>query len=96
MTTTKPTELHLGTPEAYDGSFDKSQSWINTVQFYLAVNKAVYDTNEKKIAFTLSYMTKGSALTWATTFCTNCISSTTILFGTFADFITAFETSFKQ
>ena len=96
MTTTKPTELCLGTLEAYDSSFDKSRSWINMVQFYLAVNKAVYDTDEKKIAFAHSYITKGSALIWATTFCTNCISGTTISFGTFTDFITAFKTSFKQ
>ena len=68
MTTTKPTELRLGTKEAFDGSFDKSRAWMNTVQFYLIVNKAVYDTDEKKIAFALSYMTKGSAVTWVTTF----------------------------
>ena len=41
-------------------------------------------------------MTKGSALTWASTFCTSCISGTTISFGSFADFVTAFEMSFKQ
>ena len=96
MSTTKPTELRLGTPENFDGSFDKSRAWMNTVQFYLVVNKAVYDTDEKKIAFALSYMTKGSALTWASTFRTNCISGTTISFGSFADFVIAFETSFKQ
>ena len=96
MTTTKPTELRLGTPEHFDGSFDNSQSWMNIVQFYLVVNKAVYNTDEKKIAFALSYMTKGSALTWAATFRTNCISGTTISFGSFADFVLAFETSFKQ
>ena len=69
---------------------------MNTVQFYLVVNKAVYDTDKKKITFALSYMTKGSALTWATIFRTNCISGTTISFGSFADFVTAFETLFKQ
>ena len=69
---------------------------MNTVQFYLVVNKTVYDADEKKIAFALSYMTKGSALMWAMTFCTNCISGTPISFGSFADFVTAFETSFKQ
>ena len=94
--TTKPTKLRLGTLEHFDGSFDKSKAWMNTVQFYLIVNKAVYDTDEKKIAFTLSYMTKGSALTWASTFHTSCISGTTISFGSFTDFVTAFETSFKQ
>ena len=96
MTTTKPTELCLGTPEHFDGSFDNSRSWMNTVQFYLTVNKAVYNTDEKKIAFALSYMTKGSALTWAATFRTNCISGTMISFESFTDFVSAFKTSFKQ
>ena len=96
MTTTKPTELCLGTPEHFDRSFNNSWSWMNTIQFYLAVNKAVYNTDEKKITFTLSYMTKGSALTWTATFQTNCISGTTISFGSFTDFVSAFETSFKQ
>ena len=96
MTTTKPTELRLGTPEAFDSSFNKSHTWMNTVQFYLVVNKAVYDSDEKKIAFALSYMTKGSAVTWVTTFRTSCISGITISFGSFADFVTTFETSFKQ
>ena len=96
MTTAKPTELCLRTPEAFDGFFDKSYAWMNTVQFYLVINKAVYDTDEKNIAFALSYMTKGSAVTWVTTLQTSCISGMTILFGSFTDFVTAFETSFKQ
>ena len=96
MTTTKPTELHLGTPEHFNRSFNQSQSWVNMVQFYLVINKAVYNTDEKKIAFALSYMTKGSALTWATMFQTNCISGMTISFGSFANFVLAFKTSFKQ
>ena len=45
---------------------------------------------------TLSYMTKGSALIWATTFRQNAITGTTITMGTFPDFITKFETVFKH
>ena len=40
--TTKPTELCIGAPEAFDGSYEKSQHWLHAVQFYLLVNKAVY------------------------------------------------------
>ena len=67
-TTTKPIELWIGTPEAYDGSFETSKQWLNAVQLYLLVNKDIYNNDDKKITFILSYMTKGSALTWAATF----------------------------
>ena len=92
MSSSKPTELRIGAPEAFDGSYDKSTQWLNAVRFYLLVNDRVYDTDNKMIAFALSYMTKGSALTWATTF----ISRTTITMGTFSDFVTKFETAFKH
>ena len=75
---TKPTELCIGAPEVFDGSYEKSQHWLHTVQFYLLVNKAVYDNDDKQIAFALSYMTKGSALTWAATFRQSTISGTTL------------------
>ena len=78
MSSSKPTELHIGAPEAFDGSYDKSTQWLNAVRFYLLVNDKVYDTDNKMIAFALSYMTKGSAHTWATTFRQNAITGTTI------------------
>ena len=96
MSSSKPTELRIGAPEAFDGSYDKSTQWLNAVQFYLLVNDKVYDTDNKKIAFTLSYMTKGSALTWATTFRQNAIIGMTITMGTFSNFVTKFETAFKH
>ena len=75
---TKPTELRIGVPEAFNGSYNKSQHWLHTVQFYLLINKAVYNADDKQITFALSYMTKGSALTWAATFCQSAISGTSV------------------
>ena len=63
MSSSKPTELHIGALEAFDGSYNKSTQWLNAVRFYLLVDEKVYDNDNKKIAFILSYMTKGSALT---------------------------------
>ena len=96
MSSSKPTELRIGAPEAFDGSYDKSTQWLNAVRFYLLVNDKVYDTDSKMIAFALSYMTKGSALTWATTFRQNAISGTIITIGTFSSFVTKFESAFKH
>jgi len=96
--TTKPTELRIGAPEHFDGSYEKAISWLNSVQFYLLVNAAVYDNDNKKIAFALSYMTKGSAATWASTFRQKCFTAAGVLtsLGTFDDFVKAFKAAFEH
>ena len=94
--TTKPTELCISTPKVFDGSYEKSQHWLHAVQFYLLVSKAVYDNDDKQIAFALSYMTKGSALTLAATFRQSAISGTLFSLRSFADFVTKFNTTFKH
>ena len=96
-TTTKPIELQIGTPEAHDGFFKTSKQWLNAVQLYLLMNEDVYNNDDKKITFVLFYMTKGSALTWATTFHENSVDATdTIILGTYPNFITKFNEDFKQ
>ena len=68
MLLTKPVKLQLRKPKAFNSSYETAISWMHSIQFYLAVNEKSYDSNEKKIVFALSYMTKGSALTWTDTF----------------------------
>ena len=75
-TIAKPIKLQIGTPEAYNSSFETSRQWLNAVQLYLLINEDVYNNNNKKIVFVLSYMTKGSALTWAATFRENSVDAT--------------------
>ena len=94
--TTKPNELCITTPEHFDGTYSKTTPWLSSVLFYLEVNNAVYNTNAKKIAFALSYMTKGAAQTWAATFRQRAIIGATISMGTFEDFIKEFKTTFEH
>ena len=68
MSSSNPTELRIGAPGAFNGSYKKSTQWLNTIWFYLLINNKVYNDNNKKVTHALSYMTKGSTLTWATTF----------------------------
>ena len=77
-------ELHLRTPEDYDSREVTFQAWIRSVELYLLVNEEIYDTNQKKIAFTLLFIKKGSTLEWATTFTSDAIDNKK--FRTFADF----------
>ena len=96
-TTAKPIKLHISIPELYDGSFKTSKQWLNVVQLYLLVNAEVYNNDNKRIAFILLYMTKGSALTWVATFHENAISTTgTVTLETYSDFVTKFNEAFKQ
>lgn len=94
--TTKPTELCIAAPEHFDGAYSKTLPWLMLVLFYLEVNKDIYNTDSKKIAFTLSYMTKGSTLTWTATFRQKAIAGTTITMGTFHSFVTEFKKSFEH
>ena len=95
---TKPTELCIGVSDTYNGSYETATKWLNAVRFYLIVNKPVYNTDKKQIAFTLSYMNKGFAATWASTFqqLVFASASTTLSLRTFEDFITKFKESFKH
>ena len=68
--------------------------WLNSVQVYLMVNNEVYNTDEKKIAFTLSFMKKRSAQTWATTFIRDSLNSKEKSFGEFIDFAKKFKEAF--
>ena len=78
-------ELCLGTPEDYDDKEEMFQAWIQSIQLYLLVNNTTYNTDQKKIAFALSFMKKGAALGWTTTFTTDAINNNK--FRTFLDFV---------
>ena len=96
-TTAKLIELCIGIPELYSRSFETSKQWLNAVQLSLLVNAEVYNNNDKKIAFILSYMTKGSVLTWAATFHENTVDATgTMTLETYSNFVTKFNKAFKQ
>ena len=69
---------------------------MHSIQFYLVVNKISYNNDAKKIAFALSYMTEGSALTWADTFWENAINGTTVTLRTWDDFLKKFQLMFKH
>ncbi|KZT20063.1 hypothetical protein NEOLEDRAFT_1182889 [Neolentinus lepideus HHB14362 ss-1] len=61
-------ELKIGQPDPFDGSHDKLRGFLISVDLYAAFNQAIYNTDEKKIVFTLSFMKGGSAGPWAESF----------------------------
>ena len=92
--TQKPQELKLGQPPAFDGSPEKARGWFNNVQLYLLVNKDVYNDDDRKIAYALSFMREGSAALWSLTETEAALKRNPPNFGTWQDFINKFSASF--
>ena len=84
------TEIHIGCPEEYNGKPETAQVWLDSVHLYLLINSALYYDDDRKIAYTLSYMKKGSAATWAEVHRQQGFASQS--FGT----LNAFEADFKK
>ena len=61
----KPTEIKVGQPKNFNGDVTIGKQWATSVQTYLYLNQEIYNTDEKKIIFTLSFMTEGTAASWA-------------------------------
>ena len=91
---TKPHELKLGQPTAFDGDPKKARAWINNAQLYLLVNKAAYNHDNKKIAYILSFMTEGSAGLWALTETETALKKNPQSFGSWNNFLDRFNASF--
>ena len=65
---------------------------MDSVWLYLLINHILYCDDDRKITFALSYMKKGATATWAEVCCQQGLA--TLLFGTFSQFQTNFETAF--
>ena len=59
---------------------------MDSVKLYLLINRAIYDTDKKNIAFTLSFMKERSAAIWASTFTKKALSLSTPSLGTWTAF----------
>ena len=91
---TKPQELKLGQPATFDRDPTKARGWFNNTQLYLLVNKDIYNDDDRKIAFVLSFMREGSATLWALTKTEAAFKRNSPSFGTWNDFLSRFTASF--
>ena len=57
-------EIGINKPTPFTGDRKKIGTFVQETKVYLTINKDVYDTDEKEIAFMLSYMTDKEALQW--------------------------------
>jgi len=59
-----PKELGINKPTGFTGDRLKIKTFIQECNVYLLVNRKIYNTDESKIAFVLSYLTDKEALQW--------------------------------
>ncbi|KAI5115668.1 hypothetical protein M0805_002663 [Coniferiporia weirii] len=64
MTTTTK-EINLAKPNEFDGTREYACRFLSSCETYLHINKHIYDTNELKINFVLSFMQTQMAGDWA-------------------------------
>ena len=94
MASSKPTELRLNTPKAYDGSPISAKYWLNSVRTYLLINKDVYSTDNKRVQYALSFMTEGTTKSWAAIHTQNTLDTST--FGSYTNFVADFQKTFQS
>ncbi|PPQ95797.1 hypothetical protein CVT25_000714 [Psilocybe cyanescens] len=58
----KTRELSLCKPTPFNGEWFKSKKFLQECILYMGINKDVYDTESKRIAFILSFMQEGNAV----------------------------------
>ncbi|KAI5116060.1 hypothetical protein M0805_001228 [Coniferiporia weirii] len=97
-------EINLAKPNEFDGTREYARRFLSSCETYLRVNKHIYDTDELKINFVLSFMQTRTAGDWAI----NCESlasaynvdskgnklTTIVGYGTWDNFVKDFKTTF--
>jgi len=57
-------EIKMNTPTLFSGEQKKLNNFLLEVEMYQMMNSKVYDTDQKKIIFALSFMKEGVAKMW--------------------------------
>ncbi|THH03133.1 hypothetical protein EW145_g6503 [Phellinidium pouzarii] len=72
VTMSTPAEICIGKPNNFDGDKSYARHFLSSCKSYLSLNDQIYNTDKKKIIFTLSFMLEKAAGDWAT----NCTTIT--------------------
>jgi len=95
-TTGSPKELHVNTPTPFEGDRSKLRTFLLDCELYLLINREIYNHDDKKIAFVLSYLTGGDALMWKNQWLQSKRARVTITLGTYIAFFDDLTDTFKE
>ena len=93
--TTKVSEIKLNQPKPFNGKQEDLKKFLQDTNLYLLVNSKVYDTDIKKIVFTLSFMNKGDVASWKEQLLEDAMAISPFNLGTWAQFKTNLTDMFK-
>ncbi|PPQ93323.1 hypothetical protein CVT25_014424 [Psilocybe cyanescens] len=62
--TNRKKEITINKPTIFNGDRTKLKSFIQDFYLYMDINKDIYNTNKKKIAFILSFCSEAEAKLW--------------------------------
>ena len=57
-------EAKFNVPKAFSGKRGDLKKFLQTCRMYLQTNSEMYNTDERKVVFTLSFMTEGDVANW--------------------------------
>ena len=90
-----PKEIKMNTLTPFTGDRAKLDNFLMEVEMYMWMNSSVYDTNEKKILFALSFMKDGMAGPWKQSFWNSIDFDNAQHLGSWKDFKRALRESFS-
>ncbi|EPQ49712.1 hypothetical protein GLOTRDRAFT_16209, partial [Gloeophyllum trabeum ATCC 11539] len=82
-------------PDDFNGDRKKTRTFYLATQLYMMANKHIYDTDEKKITFFISFLKEGTAGPWAEAEMTKAFTNDQG-FGTWEAFTTRFLNAFTE
>ena len=65
-----PKEIRINLPKEFSGLQSKAGPFLQDITLYLILNQEVYNDDNKKIVFALSFMNSGPAQAWKESFIT--------------------------
>jgi Retrotransposon gag protein len=90
-----PREIKLCSPTPFSGDPEKTLKFLQELELYITMNLAIYDTNDKKIIFAISFMKGGTAVGWSKLFVNTAIAATPVAFGTWTVFKILVKSAFS-
>ena len=95
MNELKPIKLKINPPKPFSRKRDEFDKFLQDVTLYLELNNEIYNSDKKKIAYTLSFMNDGDAAAWKSQFLTDATTPNGLNLTGWTQVQTDLQTAFK-
>ncbi len=88
-------ELRLNPPPVFDGSRKKYENFLQAILLYTGLNQHIFNTDELKIGYTLSFLTEKEAAQWRESWVRRNTAAGAINYPTWTVFETELSAAFR-